>query len=270
MTPPPGTATAERLLAPLRERPRDSAVLCDIDGTLAPIVRDSAAAAVPEPARRTLEKLSARYGLVACISGRRAAKARQMVGVDSLLYIGNHGLERLDPGATDPVTDPAIDRLAERVRRFAAEHFSPELEALGITLEDKDAIWVFHYRAVPDEQAAHAALEPVASAAQSGGLHPHWGRKVLEIRPVATVDKGTAVSAALEGRGLSHAMFGGDDTTDVDAFRRLRELAGAGSLEGAVCVGVSSAETPPVVVAEADLVVEGTEGFLQVLETLDG
>lgn len=268
MTPLPGTATAERLLAPLRERPQGSAILCDIDGTLAPIVEHSEKATVPPPARRLLEELLTRYGLVACISGRRAGKARQMVGVDGLLYIGNHGLERLEPGAEEAVLDPVIGPLAERVRTFAAEHFTPELRQLGITLEDKYAIWTFHYRRAPDEDAARAALEGVAQAAHAAGLDPHRGRKVLEIRPTASVDKGTAVSSALEGQGLTLALYGGDDTTDVDAFRRLRELAGEGTLEGAVCVGVASAETPAVVVDEADLVVQGTDGFLQILESL--
>ena len=268
MTPPPGTATAERLLAPLRARPQSSAILCDIDGTLAPIVEHSEKATVPPPARRLLEELAGRYGLVACVSGRRAAKARQMVGVDALLYIGNHGLERLDPGAGDPVLDPAIEPLATRVRQFAAKRFTPELEQLGVTLEDKDAIWTFHYRGAADEDAVRAALEGVAQGAHAAGLDPHRGRKVLEIRPTASVDKGTAVAGVLEGRGLELALFGGDDTTDVDAFQRLRELAGEGTLEGAVCVGVASAETPAAVVDEADLVVEGTDGFLQILECL--
>ena len=268
MTPLPGTATTERLLAPLRERPQRSAILCDIDGTLAPIVERPEDAAVPPHARRVLEELAGRYGLVACVSGRRAAEGRRIVGVDSLLYFGNHGLERLEPGAQEPVLAPEIEPLAEGVRRFATEHFVPELEQLGIALEDKDAIWAFHYRRAADEQEARAALERVAPAAQAAGLHPHWGRKVLEIRPTASVDKGTAVAAALKGRGLAYALFGGDDTTDVDAFRRLRELAGEGTLEGAVCVGVGSAESPAAVVDEADLVVAGTDGFLQVLESL--
>ncbi len=268
MTPLPGTATAERLLAPLRERPQRSAILCDIDGTLAPIVERPELATVPPRARHLLEQLSTRYGLVACVSGRRATVARQMVGIDGLLYVGNHGLERLEPGSEVAVLNPEIQPLAERVRRFAAERFTPELERLGITLEDKDAIWTFHYRRAGDEDAARAALEGVAQGAHAAGLDPHHGRKVLEIRPTAAVDKGTAVAGVLEGRELSRALFGGDDTTDVDAFRRLRELAGEGALEGVVCVGVASAETPAAVVEEADLVVEGTEGFLRILESL--
>ena len=268
MTPPPRTATAEHQLAPLREQPQRSAILCDVDGTLAPIVHRPEDAAVPQRTRQVLEELARRYGLVACVSGRRAAEARKMVGVDSLTYYGNHGLERLDPGAREPQLDPALRPVAERVRQFAAEHYTDELKRLGVTLEDKDAIWSFHYRGAADEEAARAALEQVASAARDEGLHPHWGRKVLEIRPTDAVDKGTAVAAALAGRDVGFALFGGDDATDVDAFRRLRELVDDGELEGAVRVGVKSAEGPAAVVDEADLVVDGTDGFLEVLEAL--
>jgi trehalose 6-phosphate phosphatase len=270
MTPSPGPPTVERLLAPLRERPQRSAILCDIDGTLAPIVERPEEAAVPPPARRVLEELSRRYAVVACVSGRRAVAARQMVGVDSLLYFGNHGLERLDPGAETPVLAAGVGPFAEGVRKLAAERFTPELQQLGVTLENKDAIQSFHYRRASDERKARAELDDVANAAVDMGLHPHWGRKVLEIRPTAGVDKGTAVAAAVEGRGLAYALFGGDDNTDVDAFRRLEGLAAEGVLEEAICIGVASAETPPAVVEEADVMVEGTDGFLRVLETLTG
>ncbi len=268
MTPLPRTVPPEHLLAPLRERPGFSAILCDIDGTLAPIVARPGDAAVPQRTREVLEALAERYGLVACVSGRRAAEARRIVGLDSLPYFGNHGLERLAPGAENPEIDAAIRPLADHVRRFADEHSASALERLGIRFEDKDAIRSFHYREASDEEAARAALERVARAAEREGLHPHWGRKVLEIRPTDAVDKGTAVEAALEGRGLALALFGGDDATDLDAFGRLRELTDRGALDAAVCVGVASTEGPAAIVQGADVVVEGTGGFCELLEWL--
>ena len=93
---------------------------------------------------------------------------------------------------------------------------------------------------------------------------------MLELRPPIDADKGTAVRHLLTEAGLSRALFAGDDTTDVDAFRRLRRLVAEGALEGTVCVGVASAETPAGVYDEADLVVEGTDGFVRVLEMLSG
>jgi trehalose 6-phosphate phosphatase len=264
MIPLPQTAPPERLLAPLRESPQRTAVLCDVDGTLAPIAPRPDQATVPEAARAVLEALARRYALVGCVSGRRASEARAMVGLDSLTYIGNHGLERLAPGGSKSELDPAIRPVAERVREFAATHLTPELEDLGVALEDKDAIWSFHYRQARDEAAARAALERVASAALEQGLFPHWGRMVLEIRPTDAVDKGTAIAALLRDRGLAFALYGGDDATDLDAFRKLRSLSDV----DAVCVGVASGEGPSAIVAEADLVVDGPEGFRELLEIL--
>jgi trehalose 6-phosphate phosphatase len=263
-------ATVElgQLLEPLRSRPDATAVVCDIDGTLAPIVARAEEAAVPPRARAALRALGRRYALVACLSGRQATEARRIVGLDELTYAGNHGLELLAPGAAVACTDSRLGDAPERVRAFAAAAFDRELQSLGVRLEDKDAISALHYRGAPDEQAARTALEAVAAEAQRAGLYPHWGRKVLELRPPVAADKGTAITALLADAGVAQALFGGDDNTDLDAFRALRRLQADGRLELAVCVGVDSAEGPAAIPAEADVVVEGPEGFVSLLEQL--
>ena len=264
----PQTLPRERILALLREQPARTAILCDIDGTLAPVAARPEEAGVPAPPQRVLETLSDRFGLVACISGRRAQDARRMVGIDALTYIGNHGLERLAPGAANPEVDPGLEPLAVRVRAFAYAHFDDRVRAAGVRLEDKDAIWAFHWRGASDPDSARALLEQVAAAAREAGLVPHWGRMVLEIRPTATVDKGTAVTAALAGAQISAALYAGDDTTDLDAFRRLRALQSEGALELGVCVGVASPEGPPEIAAEADFVVNDPDEFRELLAQL--
>jgi trehalose 6-phosphate phosphatase len=268
MSPLPETSPEQRILAPLRDRPAETAILCDIDGTLAPIADRPDQAAVPAATRRVLEALSARFALVACISGRRAEEARRMVGLDSLAYIGNHGLERLAPGSAHAEIDPAVAPLADRVHGFAASHFDDRLRAAGVRLEDKDAIWAFHWRGAPDPDRARLLLEGVAADASEAGLVPHWGRMVLEIRPTAEVDKGTAVATAIAGAEVSAALYGGDDTTDLDAFRRLRALRDDGNLDLAVCVGVTSPEGPPAIAEQADVVVAGPDEFRELLAQL--
>ena len=246
-------------LQPFAAEPERSALLFDVDGTLAPIVRDPAASEVPASTRDRLDALRRRYALVACISGRRA--------LDSIAYVGNHGLEVLAPAAEQPVTDPALEPLAAQVREFAQRAYDSGPEELGVRLEDKHAIWAFHWREAPDEAAAHGALADVAAEAERRGLVPHWGRKVLEIRPPVPADKGTAVSAALDGVPLARALYAGDDTTDLDAFRKLHELGTEGRLD-ALCVGVRSSEVPEALEREADLLVDGTEGVAELLESL--
>jgi trehalose 6-phosphate phosphatase len=262
-----GPAPETTLLAPFRERTDRSALLFDVDGTLAPIVSRPEQAAVPEPTRRLLETLQQRYALVACISGRRAVEARRIVGIDSLTYVGNHGLELLPPGAERAEADSSLSGLAERVQGFARSAYGDELARLGVRLEDKDAIWSFHWRGAREEDAARRALEHVANEALSEGLVPHWGRKVLEIRPPLEADKGTAIEAALAGRAVEQALYAGDDITDLDAFRKLRELREAGAVR-ALCVGVRSDEGPAAITSEADLVVDGPEGLVGLLRML--
>jgi trehalose 6-phosphate phosphatase len=270
MSPVPQTLPRERILALLREQPARTAILCDIDGTLAPVVERPEEASVPPPTRQVLEALSDRFALVACISGRQAKDARRMVGIDALTYIGNHGLERLAPRAADPEVDPGVKPLAARVQAFAYAHFDDRVRAAGVRLEDKDAIWAFHWRGSPDPDGARALLEQVAAAAREAGLVPHWGRMVLEIRPTASVDKGTAVTAALAGAQVRAALYAGDDTTDLDAFRRLRALQAEGALQLGVCIGVASPEGPSEIATEADFVVGDPDELRELLAELAG
>ena len=71
------------VLEPLAADPAGSAALFDIDGTLAPIVRHASDARVPETTRVRLIELAKRFGLVACVSGRSAVVARQIVSISN-------------------------------------------------------------------------------------------------------------------------------------------------------------------------------------------
>jgi trehalose 6-phosphate phosphatase len=128
----------------------------------------------------------------------------------------------------------------------------------------------FHWRGARDEEAALAAIQAIAAEAEAAGFLTHWGRKVLEIRPPVPIDKGQAVRQLLRQTPVRTAVFGGDDATDLDVYDVLAELRSEGSLETAVCVGVHSDEGPPAIVERADIVVDGTQGFVQVLEVLAG
>jgi trehalose 6-phosphate phosphatase len=262
--------TLAETLRPLTDRPRSAAVLCDIDGTLAPIVDRAEDAAVPENTSRLLGRIARRYAVVACISGRGAAEARRIVGVGGIAYAGSHGAELLLPGQTQAELVPAFASWADRVREFALSKDSPELRMLRIRIEDKGAIVAFHWRGAPDEEAARTFLEGVATEAESAGFITHWGRKVLEVRPPVPIDKGRAARELLRRTPVRAALFGGDDATDLDVYDVLGDLRSDGQLDHAICVGVRSTEGPPAIVERADVVVDGTQGFVQVLEVLAG
>jgi trehalose 6-phosphate phosphatase len=267
-------ATLMEALEPLRSDPLHSAVLLDIDGTLAPIVRHAEDAHVPEATRTLLIEIAKRYGVVGCISGRRAGTARQIVAIGSIAYVGNHGGELLAPGATRVIVAPELARWTERVQRFAKSAYTQERMRLRIRMEDKGAIVALHWRGVPDEDAAAAAVAELARTAEQEGFAVHWGRKVLEVRPPVSFDKSVGIeqllrqSTEVAGEPLSGAVYVGDDVTDLDAFRGLRELAARIELKTAVCVAVSSEEAPPELVEQADLVVDGQSGVRGLLEAL--
>jgi trehalose 6-phosphate phosphatase len=257
-----------RMLAPLRADPGRAAVLTDVDGTLAPIVERAEEAAVPAAAREALAALSERYGLVGCVSGRRAREARRLVGLDRVAYAGNHGLELLLPGDRAPRADPSLSGRERDAAEFLAGLAAAELEAAGLRREDKGPIQALHWRGAADEAAAAGRAREIAAAAGRAGLEARWGRKVLELRPVGGGGKDSAVASLLAIDGLDRATYAGDDRTDLDAFRRLRQLRESGQLAAAVCVGVVSSEAPPELAEESDLTVTGPEGWLRILEWL--
>jgi trehalose 6-phosphate phosphatase len=256
------------LLEPLRERPQTSGVMLDIDGTLAPIVAKPQDASVPSETRELLAALGRRYRLLACLSGRRALDARRLVALDSITYVGNHGLEYLEPGAERPREAVELSAHTQKVESFAKNAYTDALRELGVRLEDKEAIWSFHWREARNTAAARTALDQLADDAKDEGLVPHWGRMVLEIRPAVHHGKGLAIEALVKEHALESALYAGDDMTDLDAFRMLRALRSSGDLVHTVCVGVGSREGPAAIVEEADIVVAGPEEILEILREL--
>ncbi len=236
---------AASLLAQVAERPRETAILLDVDGTLAPIVDRPEEARVPEATRAELARLAGSYALVACLSGRPGEDAARVVGVDGIRYVGEHGLE----------LEPDAEAWAKRLALFAATVPWPAEPGKRLTL-------AFHYRSAPHPDAARALLEEAAQRARGEGLCPRFGRMVLEVRPPLAADKGTAARRLLADAGLERALYAGDDTTDVDAFRSLD------GLRLAVRVAVASPESPAALLAAADLVVAGPSELLDCLRSL--
>jgi trehalose 6-phosphate phosphatase len=263
-------ATLAEALEPLRADPARSAVLLDVDGTLAPIVRHADDAQVPEATRTVLIQVARRYGCVACVSGRQAAMARRIVALGSIAYLGNHGIELLRSGSTQPELEREAGAWQRRIHQFAERAYDSDVKRLRVRFEDKGPIVAFHWRGAPDEESAEIAVRGIASRAEEAGLAIHWGRKVLEVRPPVPLDKGRGIHWLLRDSDLDHAVYVGDDRTDVDAFRGLRDLVEQGRLTDAVAVGVRSEETPGELEAAADLLVDGPRGVRQLLSALLG
>jgi trehalose-phosphatase len=199
------------------------AVFLDYDGTLTPIVERPEQAKLTDDMRRTLARLADRVP-VAVISGRDLDDVRAMVALSGLELAGSHGFDIVDleGRAHQHGTEflPALDQ-AER-------ELGPLLEPIpGARVERKRFAIAVHYRGVADEHVA--AVEDAVNivASRHPELRRTGGKKVFELRPGIEWDKGQAVIFLLGTLGLDRpdviAIYVGDDETDEDAFRALRD-----------------------------------------------
>ena len=236
-----------------------------MDGTIAPITDTPEETVVSPRSRSALSALVPRLALVAVLTGRAAATARDMVDVGGAVYRGNHGLEtwrdgRLEVREEAQQHTEAIHTIAERLRLA--------LDTPGLLVEDKGVSASFHYRLSPEPELARAAiLEALASSPEAGRMVVTEGKLVVELRPPVRVDKGTSLRELAEEHGLRGVVCLGDDTTDVDAFVALHALTAEGTCDG-LAIGVLGDNTPEAVLREADLVARGVEEVEEILEWL--
>ncbi len=271
-----GAAAFDELVDAVARAPHATALFCDVDGTIAPIVADPYAAAVPPHVRAVLAALAPRLGLLAFVTGRDLTLSRAMVAVDGAAYVGTHGLEVMEPDGETRGTataEPYVD---------AVHEFAVRAEALaaiwpGVVTEDKRTIVSVHYRNTADPAATRAAIEnEIAAPAREAGLAIATGHFVVEVRPPLAISKGTAATGLLEARELATAIFCGDDLTDVTGFDAVHEWAARGvslpaaltGRRGGYAVAALTAETPPAVKESSDIQVAATPGVYEVLARL--
>ncbi|KAF5457704.1 hypothetical protein F2P56_021786 [Juglans regia] len=221
------------------------ALFLDYDGTLSPIVDNPECAFMSDAMRANVKKV-AKYFPTAIISGRSREKVYEFVRLTELYYAGSHGMDIMGPVREHISNDlpnciRSMDEQGKEVNLFQpAGEFLPVIEEVfrslvqctkdivGAKVENNKFCVSVHYRNVDEKswtvvaQRVHDVLKDYAH------LRLTHGRKVLEVRPVINWDKGKAVTFLLESLGLSHCddvlpIYVGDDRTDEDAFKVLRE-----------------------------------------------
>src|SRR5918992_1824895 len=197
-------------------------LLADIDGTLAPIVDDPSAVQLAPGAAEALEALAARGVLVGVVTGRAAADARRILGTDSVLVAGNHGIEWLEPGASEPIVPPALADVPALLDRLSAA--VPQLP--GVQFEHKGVSASVHYRNAPDPDAAREGIRAALGPVVPHEFELREGRMIIEIRARGIGDKGTAVRAIVERYAPRGLLVLGDDLTDLDMFHAVHALTG--------------------------------------------
>ena len=241
----------------LRQTP--SAVVTDIDGTISAIAPTPAEAMVDPGAKAALALLAERLAAVAVVSGRAPQDGAAMVGLPELIYVGNHGLERIARGtpwthpvaaAAQPAIAAALAEIESAARAAGRRAVAPGREQGGHRHDPLPA-WPPTRSRRPRCWSRWRARRRIGTVCAS-----RLGRMIFEVRPALAVNKGTAIRELAQDLGLRGIVFFGDDVTDVDAFRALRELREAGEA-ATLRVGVLGPETSPAVLAEIDMSVDG-------------
>ncbi|HWD43749.1 MAG TPA: trehalose-phosphatase [Actinomycetota bacterium] len=245
----------------------DQVALClDFDGTLSPIVPDPEAARPLEGVVELLGPLADRYAAVALISGRPADFLAAHAQAPGVRYLGLYGLQEIRDGQVrvDPRLEagrPAVEAAQRDLRE------DPAVQASGAWLEDKQYAVAVHTRRVTDPERWAAPIDQTArQVAGRHGLEVVPGKLVWELRPAVPSDKGDALRKVVADSGARSVLVAGDDLGDLAAFAAAAQLAREGT--DALRVAVRSAEAPPELLADADLVVEGPPGLREFLERL--
>ena len=257
-----GARSRRDAIAAVAADPSQTAILCDFDGTLAPIVDDPARARALPGAIAVLARLAEHFAVVAVVSGRPAAFLVEQLGGDGgrVAVAGLYGLEqgRHQQGGGWEVTTHPDAGAWEPVVAAAAEEAARAAPA-GVLVENKGLALTVHWRTAPQHEEWVKAW--VAGAASRSGLVIHPAKASAELRLPVARDKGSVVQELAAGMGA--VCFVGDDVGDLPAVEALRRLA-----VPTVAVVVASAETPAVLLDAADLLVDGPDGALAFLRQL--
>lgn len=223
----------------------DIALFLDYDGTLVPIAQTPQKALLPRAVKDTLAKLSKLKDVrVVVISGRSLKEIRRMVGINTVIYAGNHGLEIR--GGKVFFDHPISSASRKAMEKICSSLRSGLSDLKGVLIEDKGKTLSVHYRLAEKKYAnkAKATIEKIVSPFVKRALiKVTEGKKVIEIRPPVYWDKGRAVVLLLKklkksgGRPML-PVYIGDDKTDEDAFKALRRkgvtiFVGTGTSAGA-------------------------------------
>lgn len=223
------TATAPLALERLAEirtrvRNRPIAVFLDFDGTLTPIVERPELAILSNDMRATLEALADRCPVVV-ISGRERSDVERLVGLNKIIYAGCHGFDITGPQGTKIQHEegvgyaPVIGEAAHELERRLAP-------VEGVIIENKTYAAAVHFRLVKSEDLGRVEHAVDRVLEQHPLLRKTRGKKVFELRPSISWDKGKAVSWLLDALGFNEAdvvpLYLGDDVTDRDAFHAIR------------------------------------------------
>jgi trehalose 6-phosphate phosphatase len=230
------------------------------------IARTPGEAVLLPSCRCFLSLLAGKVSVVAVVSGRSVAAARNMVGLDNLVYIGSHGMERWREGRTEYL--PGLEKYPEIIGTVLSK-MEPCLKEPGIIVEDKKVTASIHYRLTANPSTARETIvRALAEIPEVRELRIMQNKMIIELLPKEGFNKGVAVSSLIKEYHLRGAIYLGDDITDVDAFKALHGMSSDGFIGYAIAV--TSSEMPAGLTEEADFTVSSVSDVARFFAWLYG
>jgi trehalose 6-phosphate phosphatase len=199
----------------------------DYDGTLTPIVERPEDAVLSDGMRYVLKTLATRC-MVTIISGRGLKDVRERVGLEDIYYAGSHGFEIAGPGnwyeeyPEAKAFLPLLDQMEGELHRSLGG-------ISGLQVERKRYSIAVHYRRASEESRWELEQKiPALKKECAGKMRLSSGKCVYEFQPDIHWHKGKALLWILESAFASpddvFVIYIGDDITDEDAFREIRDI----------------------------------------------
>lgn len=256
-------AVAARIVETLDAKP--AGLFSDFDGVLSEIAPTPDAAIAFPGAPEAITAIAAGVDVAGVITGRAVDDIATRIDINNLVVVGNHGLEWSEQGTRrDHEAGTAAIESVTLVLEETKQKLAGLTDITQMIWENKRLSGTIHFRNVADPAETERLLLPIVQPlAEQHNLRCTPGKMIVEIRPLARVTKGTALTEIVEANNLASAVFIGDDVTDVDGFRALRELRSQG--KHTLAVGVVTADAHPDIAAHSDVIVNSVEEIVKVL-----
>ncbi len=240
----------------------------DIDGTLSPIASTPAGARLYPGVAPLLER-ARQHAHIAIMTGRSIDEGAAMLNIESLTYIGTHGLEWSDGLPwTHPVevVSGALDYYEPgKYLLDLVEKRLPDLP--GVIVQRKRIGGSIHYRLSPNPaETRQQLLSLLEQPAHQVHMSLSEGKRVVEVRVPLRIHKGQALRQFAQRFNLSAIVFAGDDRTDLDAVIEITRMRKAGLT--ALAIVVQHPDTLPELLEHADIVVQGVPGMVDLLREM--
>ena len=235
----------------------NKAIFSDFDGTLSNITISPGKASINPLSKISLAKLKNEY-IIGIISGRPVKNISNLIGIECIYYVGNHGAEILFDGnlfvyLKAVKAAPLIKTIADDLRKRLKPPFELDFKKYSASI---------HYRKQPNPIFARKTIMKLLSKYDTNGiLEFNDGRMVVEIR-VRGINKATALSRIIKEEQINDFIYLGDDSTDIDVFNLEKP--------GHFNIAVKNPEADSKVFDQADLILNDTDEVAGMLGILSG